>query len=167
VFFLLDTGISNFTYPINQSSSTDDEDDISSLPRQSTANRLTTTDLVFDRSPSNSQRYPHPQLPRIILRRSTSEENDNVNTTTTTTYGSLHDSSSTSFTTPRAANFFVGSLGGTTDNTNTSARSAIEDISDIETDDNDERMHSALTDVETNHAYVPDDETTDVLRTNL
>ncbi|CAF4674181.1 unnamed protein product, partial [Rotaria magnacalcarata] len=66
-----------------------------------------------------------------------------------------------------AANFFVGSVGGTTDNTNISARSVIEDGSDIETDDTDERMHLVSTDIEINHAYVPDDETTNELRTNL
>jgi len=163
------TGVSNLAYPINESSETDeDNDESSSPPRQTTtANRITTTDLVFDGPRSNSPHYSHPQLPRIILRHSSFEENDNNTTTTTTTYESLHDSSSTSFTTPRAANFFVGSLGGTTDNTNISARSVIEDVSDIETDDNDERMHSVLTDVEINHAYVPDEESTDVLRTNL
>ncbi len=165
------TGISNFTYPINESSETDDDDDplSTSSPRQTTRNHLTTTDIIFDQPGSNSQGYSHPQLPRVILRQSSSEEND-INTTTTiitTTYESLHDSSSASFTTPRAANFFVGSLGGTTDNTNISVRSVIEDLSDIETDDTDERMHSALTDVEINHAYVPDEEATDVLRTTL
>jgi len=163
------TGISNFTYPINESSETDDDDPLStSSPRQTTRNHLTTTDIIFDQPGSNSQGYSHPQLPRVILRQSSSEENDiNTTTTTITTYESLHDSSSASFTTPRAANFFVCSLGGTTDNTNISVRSVIEDLSDIETDDTDERMHSALTDVEINHAYVPDEEVTDVLRTNL
>ena len=149
--------------------SNDDTEDISVLPRQSTVNRITTTDLVFDRSQSNIQRYSHPQLPRILLRQSSADEqNNNTNSTTTiTTYGSFHESPSGSFTTPRAANFFVGSLGGTTDNTNISARSVIEDISDVDTDDNDERMHSVLTDVEINQAYIPDEENTDVLRTNV
>jgi hypothetical protein len=162
------TGASNFTYAINESSNTDDDeddDDASSPPRQTTTNHITTNDLIFDRPPSNTPRYPHPRLPRVVLRQSSPQENDN--NTTTTTYGSLHDSPSTSFTTPSAANFFVGSLGGTTDNTNISARSVIEDVSDIETDETDERMHSVLTDVEINQAYVPDDETTDGLRTNL
>jgi len=155
------------TYPINESSETDDGDDESSPPRQTTTNHITTTDLVFDQPRSNSQHYSHPQLPRVVLRQSSSEENDMNNTITTSIYESLHDSLSTSFTTPRAANFFVGSLGGTTDNTNISAHSVIEGVSDVETDDTDERMHSVLTDVEINHAYVPDEETTDVLRTNL
>lgn len=161
------TGVSNFAYPITETSETDDgdDDDGSSPQRQTTINRITTNDLVFDRPESNSQRYSHLPLPRVILRQSSSEENDINNTTTT--YESVHESPSTSFTTPRAANFFVGSLGGTTDNTNISARSVIEDVSDIETDDNDERMHSVLADVEINPAYVPDEETTDVLRTNV
>ncbi|CAF0787723.1 unnamed protein product [Adineta ricciae] len=147
----------------------DDVEDISVLPRQSTANRITTTDLVFDQSESNFQRHSHPQLPRIVLRQSsTDERNNNNNTNTTlTSYGSFHESPSGSFTTPRAANFFVGSLGGTTDNTNVSARSVIEDVSDVEPDEDDERMHSVLTDVEINQAYVPDEEKTDVLRTNV
>ncbi|UJR35273.1 hypothetical protein I4U23_028037 [Adineta vaga] len=146
----------------------DDTEDISVLPRQSIINRITTTDLVFDQPQSNFQRYSHPQLPRIVLRQSSADEqNNNTNTTTTTSYGSFHESPSGSFTTPRAANFFVGSLGGTTDNTNISARSVIEDMSDAETDDNDERMHSVLTDVEVNEAYVPDEENTDVLRMNV
>jgi hypothetical protein len=162
----LGTGVSNFAYPINETSETDDDDDDGSSPqRQTTVNRITTNDLVFDRPESNSQRCSHLPLPRVILRQSSSEENDINNTTTT--YESVHESPSTSFTTPRAANFFVGSLGGTTDNTNISARSVIEGVSDIETDDNDERMHSVLTDVEINPAYVPDEETTDVLRTNV
>ncbi len=162
-------GVSNFTYAINESSHTDDDeddDDASSPPRST--NHITTTDLVFDQSSSNSLRYPHPRLPRVVIRQSSPQENDNnATTTTTTTYGSVPDSLSTSFTTPRAANFFVGSLGGTTDNTNISARSVIEDVSDIETDENDERMHSVLTDVEINQGYVPDEEPTEALRTNL
>jgi hypothetical protein len=163
------TGVSNFPYPINESSETDGDDEGSSPQRQTTINHITTTDLVFDQTRSNSQRYSHPQLPRVVLRQSSPEENDN-NNTRTTMYESLGESPSTSFTTPRAANFFVGSLGGTTDNTNLSARSAIEGVSDIETDDDDdERMHSVLTDVEVNLAYIPDDEeeSTDVLRTNV
>jgi hypothetical protein len=155
------TGISNFTYPINESSETEDDDDRSSPSRQTT-NRITTIDLIFDRPGSNSQRYSHVQLPRVVVRQSSFEENDN-NNTTTTIYESPHDSLSTSFTTPRAANFFVGSIGGTTDNTNISAPSVIEDANDNETDDDDERMHSVLTDVEINNAYVSDEESANVL----
>jgi hypothetical protein len=168
MIYPLGTGVSNFPYPINESSETDGDDDHSSPTRQTAINRITTTDLVFDQPRSNSQRYPHPQLPRVIVRQSSIEENDN-NNTATTMYESLRDSPTASFTTPRAANFFVGSLGGTTDNTNLSTRSVIEDLSDIERDDNDERMHSVLTDVEINLAYVPDEEeeSIDVLRTNL
>jgi len=118
---------------------------------------------MFDRPSSNSRRYSNPQLPRVALRQSSTEENDH-NNTNTTLYGSLRDSPSTSFTTPRAANFFVGSIGGTTDNTNISASSAIEDISDIEID---ERMHSVLTDAGINCGNVPEEETTNILRTNL
>ena len=164
-------GVSDFPYPINELSETDGDDEESSPPRQASINHLTTTDLVFDQPRSNSQRYPHPQLPRVLVRQSSTEENDNNTTATTTSmYESVRDSPTSSFTTPRAANFFVGSLGGTTDNTNLSTRSVIEDVSDIETDDNNERMHSVLTDVEINLAYVPDEgeeESTDVLRTNV
>ncbi|CAF0717540.1 unnamed protein product [Adineta steineri] len=151
----------------NDTSDTDDEANISALPRQSTSNRITTNDLVFDEPQLTAQHYSHSQLPRIILRESSSEGKDMNNTTTTTSYGSFHDSPLGSFITPRAANFFVGSLGGTTDNTNISARSVIEDVSDIETDNNDERMYSVLTDTEINHAYVSDEAATDMLRTNL
>ena len=162
-------GVSNTTFPINDSSETDvdDDDDESTPPRQTPTNHITTTDLVFNQPRSNSERYSHLQLPRVVLRQSSFEENDN-NNTTTTIYESPRESPSTSFTTPRAANFFVGSLGGTTDSTNLSNRSVIEDRSDVETDDNDERMHSVLTDVEINHAYIPDEEeSSDVLRTNV
>ncbi|CAF0723296.1 unnamed protein product [Rotaria sordida] len=170
------TGASNSTTAINGSSDTDDDDDddddnhdASSLLRQiTTTNHITTNDLVFNRPLTNSQSYSNPELSHVHLHQSDSEDIDNNTTATTiTTYESLHDSLSTSYTTPRAANFFVGSPGGTTDNTNISAHSVIENVSDIETDDNDERMHSVLTDVEINHAYVSDDETTNVLRTNL
>lgn len=173
---LVGAGVFNSIYPVNESSETegDDEDeegDESSSPRRSTINRITTTDLVFDQpssTPENSSHYLHPQLPRVIVRQSSFDENDN-NKTTTTMYESLHDSPATSFTTPRAANFFVGSIGGTTDNTNLSAHSAIEDTSDIETHGTEEPTHSVLTDdAEINLAYVPDDEqSSDVLRTNL
>ncbi|CAF0878208.1 unnamed protein product [Rotaria sp. Silwood1] len=167
---LSSAGAPNSTTTINESSDSDDDnndDDTSSLLRQITnTNHITTNDLVFNRPLSSSPSYSDSKLPRVVLRESSSEDIDN-NATRTTTYESLHDSLSTSFTTPRAANFFVGSPGGTTDNTNISAHSAIENVSDIETDDNDERMHSVLTDVEINPAYVPDDEITNVPQTNL
>ncbi|CAM4741859.1 unnamed protein product [Rotaria magnacalcarata] len=161
--------ISNFTSTNINGSSDSDDDNRSSPSRQTTISRITTNDLVFDRPLLTSERYSDSKLPRVALRTSSSEDihNNAAANTTTTTYGSLHDSSSTSFRTPRAANFFVGSVGGTTDNTNISARSVIEDGSDIETDDTDERMHLVSTDIEINHAYVPDDETTNELRTNL
>lgn len=163
-----DTGVSNYAYPPSESSENEDNDDESSQPRSAT-NRITTADLVFDQPRTNNQHHSSSQLPRIILRQSTVEENDgdesednnNTTATTVTTYGSVRDSTSVSFTTPRAANFFVGSIGGTTDNTNISAHSVIEDP------DDDERMHSVLTDVELNPSYVPDDESTDVDHTNL
>ncbi|CAF2382194.1 unnamed protein product [Rotaria sp. Silwood2] len=169
---LIDVGAPNSRTAINESSNTDDDDDDdddeSSLLRQiTTTNHITTNDLVFNRPSSSSENYSNSQLPHVALHESSSEDTDNNTTRTTTTYESLQDSISTSFTTPRAANFFVGSPGGTTDNTNISAHSVIENVSDIETDDSDERMHSVITDVEINPAYIPDDETTNVLRTNL
>ncbi len=72
-------------------------------------------------------------------------------------YGSMHNST----TTTRAANFAVGSLGEITDNTNVSIHSVIEDVSDIETTDNDddERMHSVIYGAsEENPAYVNDEQ---------
>jgi len=79
-------------------------------------------------------------------------------------YGSTLDSSTTS----HAANFFVGSLGGTTDNTNVSGRSIIEGISDIESiDDDDERMHSVVHGSEENSAYVNDEQSTETIQTHL
>ena len=168
-------GAFNSVYPINESSETDGDDDNeddeeSSSPARSAINRITTTDLVFDQPPppTNTPCYVHPQLPRVVVRQSSFEENDN-NQTRTTMYESLHNSPATSFTTPRAANFFVGSIGGTTDNTNLSVNSVTEDTSDLETHDTEESAHSVLTDdIEVNLAYVPDDEeSSDVLRTNL
>lgn len=167
-------GAFNSVYPINESSETegeDDEDEDSSSPMRSAINRITTTDLVFDHPPAtpmNTPSYPHPQLPRVVIRQSSFEENDN-NQTRTTMYESLHDSPATSFTTPRAANFFVGSIGGTTDNTNLSANSVTEDTSDVDIQDTDQSTHSVLSDdVEVNLAYVPDDEeSSSVHRTNV
>lgn len=168
MMLLAGTGVADFNYPINESSETegDDTHDESS-PLRASSSHITTTDLIFDQPQSNPRRYPPTRLPRVVLRRSSAEENDTNDTSTATVYESLQDSTSTSFTTPHAANFFVGSLGGTTDNTNISVRSVIEDPSDNDTDDNDERMHSVLTDVEINPAYVPDDESSDVLHTNV
>ncbi|CAF0894054.1 unnamed protein product [Rotaria sp. Silwood1] len=81
-------------------------------------------------------------------------------------YGSIHETS----TTPRVANFFVGSIGGTTDNTNVSARSTVEDVSDIEVinDDGDEEIHSTTICSEENPAYINDEEsTTNEIHTHL
>ncbi|CAF2925301.1 unnamed protein product [Rotaria sp. Silwood2] len=81
-------------------------------------------------------------------------------------YGSMHES----LITPRVANFFVGSIGGTTDNTNVSARSTVEDVSDIEVinDDGDEEIHSTATCSEENRAYINDEgSTTNTIHTYL
>lgn len=153
--------------PINQSSDSEDDDGghASSSSRQARATRRTTADLVFNEHSSNIERDSDARLLRLVSSQSSLEEIDNNATATTiTTYRSAQDSPSTSFTTPRNANFIVGSSGATTDNTNVSTHSVIEDDSDIDTD---ERMHSVSTDVETNQAFVPDDEATQVLRTNL
>jgi hypothetical protein len=75
----LGASVSDYTHPINESSGSDDDadgEDVSILPRQSTVNRITTTDLVFDQPQTNSQRYSHPQLPRIVLRQSSPKEKD-------------------------------------------------------------------------------------------
>jgi hypothetical protein len=159
----LGAGVSNITFETNESSDTDDG---LISPRQTTTTNITTNALVFDRPSYNSQRYPRTQLPRIAPRQSSTEDNDNQDITATT-YGSVHDSLSASFTTPRATNSFFSSTGGTTDNLNISARSAMEDMSDVDTDDNDERMHSVLTDVEINSSYIPDGETANVHYTNV
>jgi hypothetical protein len=69
--------------------------------------------------------------------------------------------------TSRAANFFVESLGGTTDNTNISAHAVIEDVSDIETaNDDDERMHSVIIGSE-NPVYVGDEQSINTNQTHL
>jgi len=145
-------GVSNYPYPPSESSETEVDDE--SSPPRSTTSHITTTDLVFNQPRTNSERHSSTQLPRVVVRQSTVEENDDEDTAHNTTYGSVQDSTATSFTTPRAANFFVGSLGGTTDNTNISMRSVTEDPSDVD-------------DVEVNQAYVPDDESTHVDPTNL
>lgn len=134
-----------------------------SSPRQIRTNHLTTTDLVFDRSTSSSHSYPRTQLPRVVIRQSSSQEHQMNNTTT---FESVQESPP-SFTTPGAANFFVGSLGGTTDNTNVSARSVLEDASDDDSEVTDERMHSVLTDVGVNSGYMSDQDTTNSDQTNL
>jgi hypothetical protein len=68
---------------------------------------------------------------------------------------------------PSAANLLVG----TTSDTNVLARSIVEDLSDIETidddDDDDEQMHSVIRVSEENPAYVPEEESTDTIRTHL
>jgi len=160
----LGASVSDYTHPINESFNYDDYDadgeDVSILPRQSTVNRITTTDLVFDQPQTNSQRYSYPRLPCIVLRQPSPEEKDNNNITTTTSYGSFHDSPSGSFTTSRAANSLDGSLDGTSDDTNISARSAIEGISDMKTDDNGEPIHSALPGG-SNQTNIPNGTTTD------
>jgi len=76
-------------------------------------------------------------------------------------YGSINRSS-------RANNFFAGSLGGTTDNTNISAHSVVEDVSDIEAiDDDDERMHSVIIGPQENPAYVGDEQSINTNQTHL
>jgi hypothetical protein len=76
-------------------------------------------------------------------------------------YGSMNNSSITS----RNANYLVGSIGGTTDNTNTSRRSMADDISDFET--TDEPMHSIRDVPEENPAYVDDEQSSDTNQTRL
>jgi hypothetical protein len=76
-------------------------------------------------------------------------------------YGSMNSSSITS----NAANFSVESLGGRTDNTNTSRRSVVQDVSDIETtddeNDNGERMQSVIIGSEENRAFANDEQSKD------
>jgi hypothetical protein len=70
----------------------------------------------------------------------------------------LHDSPS--FTTPHAGNSIDGSLDRTNDDTNISARSVIEDISNMKTDDGDEPIHSVSPDG-INQVNIPNRTTTD------
>lgn len=156
-------GASNVTSTSHESSDTDDELISSGSTRH---NHITTDSLIFTNSTLIAQDDSQTELlPNVIVRQLNSREES---TNDTTLFESVRDSISSSFTTPRAANFFVGSLGGTTDNTNISAHSVVEDTSSSSTNTtNDERMHSVLTDVEINHGYVSDHETTDLDRTNL
>jgi hypothetical protein len=152
------SGVPNVSFAQNESSESDE--DPSSSSRHTTTSDVTATGLVFGQPSSNSRRYRQQPSPR----RSSRQTNPDENNTTVSTYGSVSDSPTTS----RAANFFVGSLGGTTDNTNISAHSILEDVSDIETiDDDDEKMHSVLTGSEENPAYVNDEESTNIVRTIL
>jgi len=76
-------------------------------------------------------------------------------------YGSIHDNS-------HAANLFVGSLGDTTDNTNISPHSVVEDVNDIGTiNDNDERTHSVVICSGENPAFVGDEHSTNTNQTYL
>ncbi|CAF3931990.1 unnamed protein product [Rotaria sp. Silwood1] len=156
---LLGASVSDYTHSISKPSGSTDSENVSILSRQTTVNGITTTDLVFDQPQTNSQRYPYSQIPHIVLRQSSSEEKDN-NITTSTSYGSFHDSPSGSFTTPHAANFLDGSLDGTSDDTNIAARSVIEGVSDMKTDDNGEPINSALPDG-SKQANIPNGTTTD------
>ena len=150
-------GVSNRVFPSNESSDGDDEITSSTPTRQS---HITTDSLVFEHStllaPDDSQTE---LLPNVIIRQPNSPEDSMTNATA---YESVRDSLASSFTTPRAANFFVGSLGGATDNTNMSAHSVIED-SDV----HDERMQSVLTDVDSNPGDVSDHQMTDLNQTDV
>jgi len=70
-------------------------------------------------------------------------------------YGSLHHP----FMIPSAANLLVG--------TNDLTSSIVEDVSDIETIDDDEQMHPVLRVSEENPAYVPEEESTDTIQKHL
>ena len=156
-------GVSNMTFNTNESSDTDDAASASSSrPRRT--NNITTDALVFDQSSILSHSYPGAQVQHVLSSTSNFDESDRINATV---YGSAMTPSSTSFVASRAANFFVGSLGNTTEHTNISARSPMEGVSDADTDHEDERMHSVLTDVELNHAYVSDEDTSNGPRTML
>ena len=152
------------TFNTNESSDTDDAASTSSSSRPRRTNNITTNALIFDQPSILSHSYPGAQVHRVLSSASNVDENDHINTTV---YGSAMTPSSTSFVSPRAANFFVGSLGNTTEHTNISARSPIDGVSDADTDQEDERMHSVLTDVELNHAYVSDEDTSNGPRTML
>ncbi|CAF4713396.1 unnamed protein product, partial [Rotaria sp. Silwood2] len=156
--------VSDYTHPISEPSGSADSENVSILSTQLTVNRITTTDLVFDQPQINSQRYPHPQVPHIVLRESSPEEKDN-NIITTTSYGSFYDSPSGSFTTPHAANSLDDSLDGTHDDTNIAARSVIEGVSHMKTDDNGEPIHSALPDG-SQQANIHNGTTTDLYTSN-
>ena len=138
----LTTGVPNISFATNESSESE-EDSFLSAGNQ----RLTTT-APADHFVSHPGRYRHRPLPRRSAGHR--EESDSA------------------LIPPGPANFFVGSLSGTTDNTNVSARSLVDDLSDIETIDDDE-MHSVLASSESNAAYVNDDEPSEsnITRTQL
>lgn len=96
---------------------------------------------------------------RLSTRRSTTSSVEN--SSSVTTYGAVHENVNNG----RSANFFVGSISGTTDNTNASVQSLTDNRSDIETIDDDdeenEQMHSVLASSESNPAYVNDDDDDD------
>ena len=144
---LLSAGVSNVSYATNESSDSGEE---SFLSPMTTSQRLTTAPPP-NRSSAHSGRYRHQPLPR----RHASNQDESL---------------STAFITPGPANFFVGSLSGTTDNTNVSGRSLVEDLSDIETiDDDAEEMHSVLASSESNAGFVNDEDsaTSNVTRIQL
>ena len=153
-----DAGLTNMTFNTNESSDTDDATSLlSARPRRT--NHTTTDALVFDQSSVLSQSYPGAQMQHV---RSSASNFDESGTINRTVYGSVTTHLSTSLVEPRAANFFVGSLGTTTEHTNISARSPMEGVSDADTDQEDEGMHPVLTDVELNHAFVSDEDTSNV-----
>lgn len=96
---------------------------------------------------------------RLSTRRSTTSSVEN--SSSVTTYGAVHENVNNG----RSANFFVGSISGTTDNTNASVQSLTDNRSDIETiddgDEENEQMHSVLASSESNPAYVNDDDDDD------
>lgn len=129
---LLSAGVSNVSYATNESSDSGEE---------SLLSPLTTNQRLITAPPTaHSGRFRHQPLPR----RHASNQDESL---------------STAFITPGPANFFVGSLSGTTDNTNVSGRSLVEDLSDIETiDDDADEMHSVLASSESNAGFVHDED---------
>lgn len=127
-----------------------------SISSQTRTNNITTNDELFDHSSSFSGFYSDRHYPRVLLQELSSQE---LTDQSTVTYGSVQESSPTPFTTPRFANFFVGSPGATIDTTtNASVHSVIETTCDIDSYNNDERMYSVMTDPEVNQAFLSDGE---------
>ncbi|UJR10575.1 hypothetical protein I4U23_014775 [Adineta vaga] len=88
--------------------------------------------------------------------RSTTEVVFNQPTSNSRRYGSIHDSFTT---TQRASNRFIDSHTEIIDNITTPIRSTVEDISDIETTDEEgERRHIVITVSGENPSYLPNDD---------
>lgn len=118
----------------------------------------------FSHLTSSPEQRGHPQYPRVVFSHSSLEQSD---TQEQTRFDSVQESSPTPFTTPRHANFFVGSYGATTDTTNVSAHSIIEHTFGSDVDNPDEDLPFISTDQGTNQGYISDSEATENAQNRL